>query len=82
MTCREFIDFIQDYLEGLLLPAVRESFQRHLALCPSCVAYLETYQQTILLAKESFRDLDAAVPEEVPEVLVSAILAATAKEGA
>ncbi|HSF19813.1 MAG TPA: zf-HC2 domain-containing protein [Vicinamibacteria bacterium] len=82
MTCREFIDFIQEYLEGSLPPAERESFLEHLALCPSCVAYLETYQQTILLAKDAFRDLDATVPDEVPEALVSAILAATAKEGA
>ncbi|HXV61589.1 MAG TPA: zf-HC2 domain-containing protein [Vicinamibacteria bacterium] len=82
MTCREFIDFIRDYLEGSLPPAERKSFKEHLALCPSCMAYLETYQQTILLAKEAFRDLDAAVPEEVPEALVSAILAATDRERA
>jgi len=40
------------------------------------VAYLKTYEQTVLLAKVSAQD---PVPDEIPEPLVRAILAARRK---
>ena len=51
-------------------------FERHLAVCASCVNYLKTYEQTVILAKVSGDD---AVPEDVPESLIQAILAARSK---
>ncbi len=70
MTCREAIEFVIDYLEGSLAPETRQEFERHLAVCVACVAYLRTYEQSIRMAKASFPD-DIDVPEE----LVQAILA-------
>lgn len=75
MTCRDFITFLREYLEEDLAPAEKARFETHLELCPSCVAYLQTYRQTIDLAREAFRDSEAPVPDEVPEELVAAILA-------
>jgi hypothetical protein len=40
------------------------------------VAYLKTYEQTVMLAK---RSADDAVPDEIPEPLVKAILEARRK---
>jgi anti-sigma factor RsiW len=74
MTCRELIAFLMAYLDGELPAASRVRFDEHLAVCPACVAYLKTYRQTIALGKEAFRD-PGAVPDEVPEDLVRAILA-------
>jgi hypothetical protein len=51
-------------------------FERHLAICPSCVAYLKTYERTVLLAKAS---ADDPAPDEIPESLVKAILDAQRK---
>ncbi len=79
MTCREFIGFLMEYLSGELAASERAVFERHLALCSSCVAYLQNYQQTIELSRASFQDPDARVPEDVPEELVQAILAARGK---
>jgi hypothetical protein len=45
-------------------------------VCPSCVNYLKTYEQTIILTKISG---DEPVPADVPESLVRAILAARSK---
>lgn len=73
MTCRELIDFIASYRDDELTLEQRAEFERHLAVCPSCVAYLKTYEQTIVLAREAGDD---QVPEDVPESLVRAILAA------
>jgi anti-sigma factor RsiW len=39
MNCREFTEFLHDYLLGGLLAEVRAEFDRHLAECPWCVAY-------------------------------------------
>lgn len=76
MTCRELIDFLMAYLDGELPTAERAEFDGHLGDCPDCRAYLATYQQTVQLEVDAFRDLDREVPEGVPEHLLLAILAA------
>ncbi len=76
MTCRTFIDFLMEYLSGELPASQREEFDAHLAECVECVAYLKTYNETVTLGKAAFEDPDAAVPADVPEDLVKAILAA------
>jgi len=72
LPCTEIIGFLADYLDGELPPDRRSEFDRHLAVCPSCVAYLESYKETIRMAKGSELPV-----EEVPEELIKAILAAT-----
>ena len=77
MTCREFTEFLNAYLDGELSPAEVAEFERHLAVCANCVDYLETYKQTIGLAAAAFADGgDEPVPDDVPPELVQAILAA------
>ena len=61
------------YLDGELPANQRTEFDRHMSACPSCVDYLKTYEKTVLLAKSCGDD---PVPDEVPESLVQAILAA------
>ena len=75
MTCREFIDFLMAYLSGELSASERAEFERHLADCPDCSAYLKSYEETIKLGKAVFTELEAPVPQDVPEELVQAILA-------
>jgi len=62
MTCREFIDFLMEYLSGELSARERAEFERHLADCPDCSAYLRSYEETIKLGKAAFDDPDAPVP--------------------
>ena len=76
MTCRDFITFLLEYRSGELSPEQRREFDAHLAECPWCVAYLNTYEQTIRLGKAAFAEPEAPVPADVPEELVQAILAA------
>jgi anti-sigma factor RsiW len=76
VTCREFAEFIGDYLTGDLVPEQRRSFEDHLVVCDNCRRYLTHYQQAIELGRRAFSDPDAAVPGEVPEDLVQAILSA------
>jgi anti-sigma factor RsiW len=76
VTCREFADFMMDYLSGELPSERRGHFEQHLSLCANCRRYLASYEETVKLEKRAFDDEDAAVPADVPEELVRAILAA------
>lgn len=76
MTCREFADFLMDYLSGELPPETRAQFEEHLELCINCRRYLTSYEETVKLGRRAFDDDAAEVPPEVPEDLVKAILAA------
>lgn len=73
MNCRELIEFLADYLDNSLPDEQAREFQRHLSLCPSCVAYLDSYQTTIKLGKAALAS--PATPDcgKVPEGLVDAI---------
>ncbi len=73
LTCREVLDFLADYVSAELPEAQRAEFERHLSVCPPCVAYLKSYQATMRMGAEAFDDVDAPPP---PEALVQAILAA------
>ena len=77
MTCREFIDFLDDYLAGAQPDELRREFERHLQLCASCRDYLRTYRDTVALARAACSDPDA--PPDAPKELVNAILAAIRK---
>ncbi len=76
ITCRELIDFIADYLEGGLSEIQLEDFQRHLAVCPSCRAYLATYQELMRAETMTLR-YDDTPNEDAPEELIRAILEIT-----
>jgi len=74
MTCRELIELLDAYRNREVSPEVLAACEEHLRLCPSCVAYLDSYEKTIALGRAAFADLDAPVPAEVPEDLVRALL--------
>jgi len=74
LACRELIEFLADYLDGDLGPDERSVFERHLAECPDCAAYVRSYAETIRLAKDAFDD--DRLPPGVPDELVRAILEA------
>lgn len=74
ITCRQLIDFIADYLEGGLDEIQAEEFQRHLGVCPSCRAYLMTFQETLRAGKGALH-YDDSPNEDAPEDLIRAILA-------
>jgi anti-sigma factor RsiW len=80
MNCREFTASLHDYLFGDLSTEERATFDKHLAECHSCVAYLDSYRKTILLEQAAFSSQeDAPPPADVPEGLVQAILQARSR---
>jgi len=75
-TCKDFVEFLDDYLGGGLDSARLTAFNEHLAACPSCVSYMKTYQDAVRLGRGALRPSPDPVPAEVPEGLVRAILVA------
>jgi len=80
ITCREVVDFLQDYLAGGLDAEAAARFERHLSECPPCVAYMKTYQATPAIVEAALKD-EGDVPADMPEDLVRAILRARPAEG-
>jgi anti-sigma factor RsiW len=76
MNCREFTEFLHEYLFGNLPAEERAEFDKHLAECPWCVAYLDSYRTTILLGQAAFSAAEGPPPADAPEDLVQAILRA------
>jgi anti-sigma factor RsiW len=74
LTCEEVITFLIDYLSQELAADERRQFERHLALCPSCAAYLATYEQTVRLGRETLRRELESDPPPLGGELVRAIL--------
>ena len=46
MTCREAIDILADYVDGVMPAELAAELERHLAGCEPCRAYLATYRKT------------------------------------
>jgi anti-sigma factor RsiW len=75
MNCREFTEFLHEYLSGDLPTDEHAEFEKHLGECPWCVAYLDSYQKTIRLEQAAFSAADdAPPPADAPEELIQAIL--------
>jgi len=73
LACGEVITFLFEYLEDGT-PAERKfEFDRHLAICPSCRNYLETYRESLLILHRGAQLDEAEIPE-LPQHLVDAIL--------
>jgi anti-sigma factor RsiW len=74
MNCREFTEFLDAYFSGGLPDAERDVFDEHLADCPDCRAYLQSYRMTVRMSRAAL--VTELTPADVPEDLVQAILAA------
>ena len=76
MTCQELIEFLMDYLDGQLASGEKRRFDEHLGICAECTAYLASYRETVRLGKMICQPNRSDLPDDIPEDLVAAILAA------
>jgi len=47
LSCQELVELVTDYLEGALPAELHDRFERHIAHCSGCQAYLEQMRVTI-----------------------------------
>ena len=63
LTCKEVIlDYLADYLDAHLDAEALADFERHLADCAACRAYLATYAKTLDVVGRAVR---VAMPPEM-----------------
>jgi predicted anti-sigma-YlaC factor YlaD len=79
ITCKEFEDFVQAYLDDELSKIKRTTFERHLRVCRECRDYLTAYQRSMELSQAVFNSDDEPVSDDVPEDLIKAIIEARKK---
>jgi anti-sigma factor RsiW len=51
VTCQELADFLMAYLDLELPPDVHRQFEDHIDECPPCLAYLDSYRETVRLGQ-------------------------------
>jgi len=71
VTCREFVELLTDYVEGVLDERTLSRVENHLALCDGCVTYSDQMRATV-------EALATLPPEPVPKELRRALAAALA----
>ena len=75
LTCKEFNDFMVDYLEGDLPVWQKYMCWLHVKMCRECAYFIRQYRRVIVLGQNAFNSLDDPVPDSVPEELVKAAMA-------
>ncbi len=76
ITCKEFEDFILDYLEGELSAKQSFVFEMHLKVCSECRDYLKAYRAAVELAKKGVQREETVALDEVPTDLIQAVVEA------
>jgi len=64
LTCEDVNSFLVEYFDGTLDERTRRRFERHVASCAQCRAFLDQYKTTIELVREERLD------QEAPHALV------------
>ena len=79
ISCRELIELLSSYEDDTLEPERRAVFDRHIGICPPCLAYLASYRATVAAGRSVCDEEDDELPEDLPDELLRAILAARRK---
>jgi anti-sigma factor RsiW len=62
LSCQEVVELVTAYLDDVLPVAEHERFERHLAVCPGCVTYVDQVRETVRLTGEQPRE-ETLTPE-------------------
>ncbi len=66
ITCRELVELVTEYLEGVLDRTDRRRFEKHIASCENCAAYVDQMRQTVAaFGNLDEQSLDPAAREEL-----------------
>ncbi len=75
LTCKEFDDFMVDYLDENLPVWQKFMCWLHVKMCRECAKFVQEYRRSIALGKTAYDAPDEPVPDSVPEELIQAALA-------
>jgi len=75
LTCKEFDEFMTDYLEDGLPVWQKYMCWLHVKMCRECAHFVRQYRRVVALEQAAFDSPDDPVPNSVPEELVQAAIA-------
>jgi len=65
-TCKQMTELVYDYLHDALGPRVKRDFTKHLAICPDCISFLNTYKKTVQITRSvRAEDMPAKVRDSI-----------------
>jgi anti-sigma factor RsiW len=66
IVCASGVELLMDYLDGMLSPDVSRALDEHVAGCPRCAAFVESYRATPRILRDATA---AALPADLEEKL-------------
>jgi heterodisulfide reductase subunit B len=73
LTCKQFLQELNDFLDDTLDPAIRAELQKHVTECPNCWVVFDTTQRTLKVFK-------GMQPQPLPEAIEKRLLEAIEKK--
>ena len=73
LECRQIAELLGDYFDGSLPNHLRELLEWHIDGCQPCVAFINTYRETISVTR---RLPDAPMPVELKKRLIAFVKSA------
>ena len=70
LTCKDFLNELNDYLDEAVGPDVRQQLQAHVNECPSCWVVVDTTKRTIQVYKGQQAQ---EIPADIHDRLMSAV---------
>jgi len=64
--CKDCVDLLGEYIEGVLPPDRAKALEDHLSTCPPCITFVRTYRATRRLCRH-------ALATEMPQELMSSL---------
>jgi anti-sigma factor (TIGR02949 family) len=69
-SCKDVVDLLSDYIDGECSPDDKAMVEDHLADCPGCIAFVNTFRKSISLAKNmSYEDIPNDLLDRLHNVL-------------
>ena len=75
IACISGVELLMDFLEGVLPADVRAAIEEHVAGCPRCAAFVESYRATPRILREA--TIAATLPADIEASLRAFLKART-----
>ena len=67
LTCKQFLQELNDYLEDVLDPKLKEELRKHVNECPNCWVVCDTTEKTLKIYKgmeaQALPERDSVAPD-------------------